>query len=211
MDLVVAKRQKMSKMSELTQTSSETQKIGKPETGVSLYIEHYDSPYYVDKTLLLEKLIDDDHILVTAPSRFGKSLNMNMARTFFEIELDKKNNPIVLEVNEDNNLLKDVQPASKNFELFKDKKIFENKEFMSEHFGKYPAFTGHRYLKDCSIWKSPKFSKENFMNYYDTEKKDSLTLDQIKNGLRTLAEYLYHYYSKKVFVFIDEFDVPTLK
>ena len=48
--------------------------------------------YYVDKTGLIEKLFESpaEVSLFTRPRRFGKSLNMSMLRSFFEIGRDPK-------------------------------------------------------------------------------------------------------------------------
>ena len=48
--------------------------------------------YYVDKTLLVKDLIDNETsvILFTRPRRFGKTLNMSMLQTFFEKPMDGK-------------------------------------------------------------------------------------------------------------------------
>ena len=46
--------------------------------------------YYVDKTELIEQVLEDGSqvILFTRPRRFGKSLNMSMLKSFFEKETD---------------------------------------------------------------------------------------------------------------------------
>lgn len=47
--------------------------------------------YYIDKTKLIEQLLQNwgKVNLFTRPRRFGKTLNMSMLRTFFEIGMDK--------------------------------------------------------------------------------------------------------------------------
>ena len=49
-----------------------------------------DNFYYVDKTKLIEQLLSQwgKANLFTRPRRFGKSLNMSMLRSFFEIGAD---------------------------------------------------------------------------------------------------------------------------
>ena len=46
---------------------------------------------FIDKSLFIKDVIEDDseHILITRPRRWGKTLNMDMLKTFFEIEIDK--------------------------------------------------------------------------------------------------------------------------
>ncbi|KAK0177881.1 hypothetical protein PV328_001885 [Microctonus aethiopoides] len=168
---------------------------------------------------------------------FGKSLNMDMIRRFVQIELDNEGKRIVLNVDKDKHCLKEEQPASENFKLFRGKKIFEDKEFMYQHFGKYPtinvdfktvqgknfnqvltalkravhtAFEEHAYLEKSDIWSRAGCNKKTFMKYFDEEKFKSLDEDETIYGLHILSKFLYEYYDKKkVFVFIDEFDVPV--
>ncbi|KAK0071092.1 hypothetical protein PV326_001703, partial [Microctonus aethiopoides] len=98
-----ANRLKMSghKKNEPAQISSDTKEVGGPDETNSAYDYHYNKPFYVDKTLLIKKLFEIPHVLITTPSGFGKTLNMDMVRKFVEIELDKDGKPIVLDVDED--------------------------------------------------------------------------------------------------------------
>ncbi|KAK0072105.1 hypothetical protein PV325_011880, partial [Microctonus aethiopoides] len=111
------------------------------------------------------------------------------------------------------------------------------KEIMNKHFGKYPtiyvnfrrvqgndfekvlsqlretihqAFRKHKYLRDNKFWDKRGSDKITFTKYYGTEESKLLTETEIESGLVFLSEVLYDYYEeKKVFVFIDEFDVPV--
>ena len=59
--------------------------------GIENYKELIDkSYYYVDKTLLIQSLLDDGNkvTLFTRPRRFGKTLTLSMLKTFFENEMD---------------------------------------------------------------------------------------------------------------------------
>lgn len=73
--------------------------------------------YYVDKTEMIRSLIRNwsEVNLFTRPRRFGKSLNMNMLQTFFEIETD----PIV----------------------FEGLKISEDREFCEKYMGHFPVIS----------------------------------------------------------------------
>ncbi|KAK0070901.1 hypothetical protein PV325_013903, partial [Microctonus aethiopoides] len=238
MESPTAKRPKMSdhKINEPVKTSSDTKEIGKPDPSYSAYDYHYNQPFYVDKTLLIKELFEIKHVLITAPSRFGKTLNMDMVRRFVEIELDEDGKPIELDVDEDKRCLKEIQPRSKNFKLFQGKNISKEKKIMFEHFGKYPTiyvdfagvrgnnfeeilgdlrriirttFEKHDYLLTTDLWNREEFNKEDFMDYIGHNKSESLSLKQIKSGLVFLSEILHSYYGRKVFVFIDEFDAPV--
>lgn len=54
--------------------------------GITSYKEVSKECYYVDKTLLIKDIIDDHSkvYLFTRPRRFGKTLTMDMIRTYFE-------------------------------------------------------------------------------------------------------------------------------
>lgn len=55
--------------------------------GISDYVRAQSEYYYVDKTLLIKEFLDQKPLvsLFTRPRRFGKTLNMDMLRVFFEI------------------------------------------------------------------------------------------------------------------------------
>ncbi|KAK0071452.1 hypothetical protein PV325_012914, partial [Microctonus aethiopoides] len=116
------------KINEPAQTSSSNTKEFKLPNGAgSIYENYYNQPYYIDKTLLIKELFKKTHVLITTPSRFSKTLNMRMVKNFVEIEVDKDDKPIVLDIDEDKRCLKEVQPRSKNFTLFQGKNIFKDK------------------------------------------------------------------------------------
>ncbi|KAK0072691.1 hypothetical protein PV326_014196, partial [Microctonus aethiopoides] len=233
-----SKRLKMSdhEMNVPTQTSSNTTEIRGINTNYSYYDWHYNQPFYVDKTLLIEELLDIHHVLICAPPRFGKTLNMDMARKFLEIEVDEDGKAIELDVDEDKCCLKEVQTKSKNFKLFQGKKILRKKEFVFKHFGKYPtihvdfselvghdfeeilvkfrkiinkAFRQHAYLEKSSLWDTECYNKEIFMKYFDPVKCASLDELDVEYGLETLARYLRGHHGKAVYMFIDDLDVPV--
>ena len=85
--------------------------------GVDKYINTSTNGYYVDKTLLIKDVLDTNTsvFLFTRPRRFGKSLNMDMLKIFFE--KTKKDTSI----------------------YFKDKKIWACGKKYQEHQGKYPV------------------------------------------------------------------------
>ena len=85
--------------------------------GNSSYIDVSNDCYYVDKTLLVKELIDDHSMvtLFTRPRRFGKTLALNMLKTYFEIS------------NEDTS------------SYFQDKAIWQCGEKYRQHQGAYPV------------------------------------------------------------------------
>ncbi|KAK0175862.1 hypothetical protein PV328_000059 [Microctonus aethiopoides] len=238
MELRSTKRRKMSEdeSNESTPTSSDIEDSEEPNETFSTFDHHYNDPFYVDKTLLIKKLLKVNHVLIIAPSRFGKSLNMDMVKRFVEIECDEKGNPIELKIDEAARRLKKKQPQSKNYELFKGKKIFREKEIMYKHFGKYPticadfggvqgsnfeqildslrtvvhrAYQKHDYLLKADLWNREAFVKKDFMDYFNLRKSKLRTVEEIKTGLVLLSKFLHAHYGRRVFVFIDEFDVPV--
>lgn len=164
--------------------------------------------YYVDKTKLIEQLLNKcgKANLFTRPRRFGKSLNMSMLRHFFEIGTD---------------------PA-----LFEGLYISENPALCEEYMGKFPvvsislkginssSFDGASRLLNKVINEECRrlgFLEES-QNLTENEKsifrellKSNLAEDTLVYSLRELTELLEKHYGQKVIVLIDEYDVPLAK
>ena len=162
--------------------------------------------YYIDKTKLIEQLLDNwgKVNLFTRQRRFGKTLNMSMLRAFFEIGTDPS--------------------------LFDGLYISANTELCREYMGKYPVIfislkgvdgmtfeeavvrtttivkteaRRHYYLKD-----SGKLVKEEIAQF---EQLLSGKVEDITDSIRLLSELLYRHYEQKVIILIDEYDVPLDK
>lgn len=164
--------------------------------------------YYVDKTKLIEQLLNKcgKANLFTRPRRFGKSLNMSMLRHFFEIGTD---------------------PA-----LFEGLYISGNPALCEEYMGKFPvvsislkginsgSFEGACRLLNKVINEECRrlgFLEES-QNLTENEKsifrellKSNLAEDTLVYSLRELTELLEKHYDQKVIVLIDEYDVPLAK
>ncbi len=178
--------------------------------------------YYVDKTPYIKTVIKDDTsevLLIARPRRFGKSLAMD---TFYKF----------LQVNPEN-------PEDTSFQdkIFKNTKIYADKEFCREFMGKFPvilislkAVTGdnfalarsnlagfiakianrHEYLLHSSIFNNEE--KKLFSLLKDSTKLEvAKRQSYLEQSLLTMTEMLYRYYGKKVVVLIDEYDVPIAK
>ena len=162
--------------------------------------------YYVDKTKLVEQLMQNwgEVNLFTRPRRFGKTLNMSMLRSFFEIGTDKS--------------------------LFDGLYISRNKELCDMHMGKYPVISitlkgieGMTFEESRNMLKI--ILKNEARRHYYLKNSDRLTDDdkqqyeQILLGtsenttdsLRLLSQLLFLHYDKKVVILIDEYDVPLDK
>ena len=162
--------------------------------------------YYVDKTRLIEQLLQNwgEVNLFTRPRRFGKTLNMSMLKSFFEIGTDKT--------------------------LFDQLYIAANKELCEEYMGQYPVIflslkgvDGLNFEEAKSMLKitirteaqrhyelkkSEKVSEENRKLFNDIlSGKD----ERIEDSLRMLSQILFEHYGKKSIILIDEYDVPLDK
>ena len=162
--------------------------------------------YYVDKTMLIEKLLINrvPVTLFARPRRFGKTLNMSMLKYFF-----------------------DVKDKEENKKLFENLKIYDN-EYMSEQ-GKYPViFISLKDLKE-DTWEecieSIKDTMYKIFNEYSflreklnvVEKRQFDKIWEItgnernfKTSLLDLSNYLNKYYGEKVIILIDEYDASII-
>ncbi len=167
--------------------------------------------YYVDKTKLIEQLFDSHGKvnLFTRPRRFGKTLNMSMLKSFFEIGAD---------------------PA-----LFEGLYISGNRQLCEEHMGKYPViFLSLKGIEGLTFLEAKKrfvdlvrreaerfyFLKDSIA-LLDIDRKKYAGLLEMTEGeedseiftssLKTLSELLYKHFRKKPVVLIDEYDVPLDK
>ena len=162
--------------------------------------------YYVDKTMLIEKLLINRTpvTLFTRPRRFGKTLNMSMLKYFF-----------------------DVKDKEENKKLFENLKIYDS-EYMSEQ-GKYPViFISLKDLKE-DTWEEclesikdimyKIFNEYNFLreklNIVEKRQFDKIweitgNERNFKTSLLDLSNYLNKYYGEKVIILIDEYDAPII-
>ena len=162
--------------------------------------------YYVDKTRLIEQLLQNwgEVNLFTRPRRFGKTLNMSMLKSFFEIGTDKT--------------------------LFDQLYIAANKELCEEYMGQYPviflSLKGVEGLnfeeaksmlkitirteaqRHYELKKSEKVSEENRKLFNDILSGED---ERIEDSLRMLSQILFEHYGKKSIILIDEYDVPLDK
>ncbi len=163
--------------------------------------------YYVDKTLLIRDFLDTKPMvsLFTRPRRFGKTLNMDMLRVFFE------------RTEEDTSV------------YFKDKQIWKCGDFYTRHQGKYPViFLTFKDVK-CLTWEetfqkiriliSLEFMRHNelenssVLTTYEKEQYhrlagDSATEVDCQMGLQLLSLLLHKHYGKECIIIIDEYDTP---
>ena len=163
--------------------------------------------YYVDKTLLIKDLLDQktNIILFTRPRRFGKTLNMDMLRTFFE------------------------KTDADTSVYFKDKAIWEQGEKYTCHQGKYPViFFSLKDIKakswDTSLALLKRIIRAEFARHIellDSKKISIIDAEAYKNiikneasdsdymlSLSDLSKMLYDHHGIKPIIIIDEYDTP---
>lgn len=169
--------------------------------------------YYVDKTRLIEQLLLNwsEVTLFTRPRRFGKTLNMSMLKSFFDIGTDET--------------------------LFDGLYISGNKELCDEYMGKYPviflslkgvegltyeeAFEAFVRIMGKEVNRVSFLADSDKLTQIEREQYKGLTI--MKNGrlafdkeklissLQLLSQLLYKHYGKKAVILIDEYDVPLDK
>ncbi len=167
--------------------------------------------YYIDKTKLIEQLFDSlgKVSLFTRPRRFGKTLNMSMLKSFFEIGTDPS--------------------------LFDGLYISKNQDLCKQHLGQYPVvFLSLKGVEGLSFSEARRrciqlIKREAERFYVLKDSQRLLDIDKIKycqllemqdrpeevdiiiSSIKTLSDLLYKQYGKKAVILIDEYDVPLDK
>ncbi|MCL2060957.1 MAG: AAA family ATPase, partial [Oscillospiraceae bacterium] len=165
-----------------------------------------DDCFYVDKTLFVKELLDNKctATLITRPRRFGKTLNMSMLRSFFDISRDSKSK-------------------------FEGLAITEHKDICDRHMNKYPVisltlknvematFEGSIemiktlisavFRQNRYIYESDKLDEQQKEMFYSFFMRRS-TAGELQYSLLFLTECLHAYHQKRVIVLLDEYDAP---
>ena len=172
--------------------------------------------YYADKTMFIAELLQNwgEVNLFTRPRRFGKTLNMSMLKSFFEIGTDKK--------------------------LFEGLKIMQEKELCERYMGQFPVISislksvdglnfeaasaamrtviGNEALRFQFLETSDRLSGEEKSLYFQLTKAGTsqggifaMTDEAMTVSLKTLSQLLAKHYGRKVILLIDEYDVPLDK
>ena len=175
--------------------------------GISDYIRAQSEYYYVDKTLLIKEFLDKKPLvsLFTRPRRFGKTLNMDMLRVFFEIS------------KEDTSV------------YFKDKAIWQCGREYTKHQGQYPViFLTFKDVKfdswEATIDKIRGLLQVEFGRHLELKESDKLAEYEIEyfskileakaneveltSSLENLSRMLFKHYGKAPIIIIDEYDTP---
>lgn len=175
--------------------------------GISDYRLASSEYYYIDKTIMIKDFIDERPMvsLFTRPRRFGKTLNMDMLRTFFE------------KTDEDTSV------------YFKDKKIWACGKKYRDYQGKYPVIfitfkdikfdtweetfdaikrvfskEAYRHIELQISDKCNEFEKKNFENLLSGEVNEV----ELSSALLTLSSMLHEHHGIAPIIIIDEYDIP---
>ena len=163
--------------------------------------------YYVDKTLMIRDFLDKKPMvsLFTRPRRFGKTLNMDMLRVFFE------------KTNEDTSV------------YLKDKQIWQCGDYYTKHQGQYPVifltfkdvksmtweetFQKIRRLISLEFIRHNELETSSVLTAYEKEQyhllaKDSGDEVDCQMGLQLLSLLLHKHYGRECIIIIDEYDTP---
>ena len=163
--------------------------------------------YYVDKTLMIRDFLDKKPMvsLFTRPRRFGKTLNMDMLRVFFE------------KTNEDTSV------------YFKDKQIWQCGDYYTKHQGQYPVifltfkdvksmtweetFQKIRRLISLEFIRHNELETSSVLTSYEKEQYQLLAGDSgdevdCQMGLQLLSLLLHKHYGRECIIIIDEYDTP---
>lgn len=163
--------------------------------------------YYVDKTLMIRDFLDKKPMvsLFTRPRRFGKTLNMDMLRVFFE------------KTNEDTSV------------YFKDKQIWQCGDYYTKHQGQYPVifltfkdvksmtweetFQKIRRLISLEFIRHNELETSSVLTAYEKEQYHLLAGDSgdevdCQMGLQLVSLLLHKHYGRECIIIIDEYDTP---
>lgn len=175
--------------------------------GISDFKMAVEEYYYVDKTLLIRDFLDNRPMvsLFTRPRRFGKTLNMDMLRVFFE------------KTDEDTSV------------YFKDKMIWKCGESYTSYQGKYPViFLSFKDVK-CSSWEDTfqqmkeliiteyqrhvELETSDRLSIYEKEKYKKIARGEVGSvecqmSLELLSRLLAKHHEEKAIIIIDEYDTP---
>ena len=161
-----------------------------------------DDYFYIDKTKFIEEIVNDgaEVKLFTRPRRFGKTLNMSMLKTFFDIKEAEENRKLFDNLYIKNSLVF-AEQGKYPVILISMKEVIGNS--LEELYNSLKTVCSDLYEKHNYI---RKYLNERNLEFFDEIWKRRDT--DYSTALKFLSEILENYYNKKVIVLIDEYDVP---
>lgn len=191
------------------------------------------SGYFVDKSLLLKDFYDHQPALITCPHNFGKTTNLDMARRFFEIPIDRESGELIPR--------KDSRYCPLFPKISPTLNIGQHREFVRQHFCSHPVLyvrfvntqgsTTEEIMKSITqkilnviqsyAWAYKKIETEyektrsarlnvylrNYKKIFDLSAEPYDLLDVLED----LAEFLKQSFAIDIIVLIDDYDVPTMR
>ena len=175
--------------------------------GVSDYRLASTEYYYIDKTLMIRDFLDERPMvsLFTRPRRFGKTLNMDMLRTFFE------------------------KTDENTARFFTDKKIWACGEKYRAYQGKYPVIfitfkdvkytTWEETFEEIGNIFAQEFKRHNELltsektdqtekSFFEKIVSKTASAVDLSHALEYLSQMLHKHYSERTVVIVDEYDTP---
>ena len=183
---------------------------------------------FIDKSLMIKEVIEEGNkvTLVTRPRRWGKSSNIDMLKTFIEIEVDEQGKPLVEQINRkfftggtviiDETNTKELKPLkiadhpeilyklgqrpviNVNFKDVGYSNYQDVEEGLKTSFAK--MFGPHEYLLKSTKLRS--IQQKLVEKYLDAD----ITTQQVKDAMGFLSHCLYRHFDKNVWILIDEYD-----
>jgi len=187
-----------------------------------------ESTVIVDKSLLIKEFLSNkaETQLITYPRRWGKSINMNMIKTFLEIEVDSTGTALALDKKSNTAIFSsgkwvDGQRSALN--------IWLEPQIVTDYFGQYPVIyitfkgvRGNNYtgieekviLEITKLYERHDYllSSEHLSDHHKDRIRQyisgNVNVAFLENSLKELSEYLCKHFAKPAFILIDEYDTP---
>ena len=173
--------------------------------GIENFKEMIDkNAYYVDKTNLIENILNEQSVFFTRPRRFRKTLNMSMLYYFFSIK-EKENAYLFngLNISKNKEAIKHQNQYPTLFITLKDMKNSSYEKQMNR-FKEVICLCAKSHLELLNSERLLASEKKLFQKYVDNETEDN----ELEKSLFNISYFLYKHYHQKVIILIDEYDVP---
>ena len=166
--------------------------------------------YVVDKSLMIQDFLSrgNEVTLITRPRRFGKTLNMSMMASFFDITKDSQ------ELFKDTAIMKSEHASAMNqyptvFLSFANAKNSKQELTKAIKYQLRKEYDRHQQVfdREMSEFDADEYQKIR-KTLLDTENGET---DGLGNTLAFLIEKLEKHHGRKVMVFIDEYDTPFIE
>ena len=166
--------------------------------------------YYVDKTGLIEDLLEKETAevtLITRPRRFGKTMGMSMLANFFDIRKDSKAIFEGLEISQNTELCS--QWMNQWPVLFLSFKEVNGTVF--DHAFNLLKFTLAQFCDDHAYLTESEKVTEEQKRIFRRLNDQTASLTDVQGALLVLMKMMRAYYGKPVILLLDEYDVPIAK